>query len=1713
MKFLISIILGLTAMFPLAGGNYHGELGRLWDEYGQFDRADRPEDKKAVLKQIKRLAAEQRSAWDYYDACRKYVQTSVSQDWRERDALLDSLDREIAEFDCPVMTFVHRFRSADPAEALAFIERERSGLESGANVRFYGEDSGLQRLECAEMLRSLLENDYDYALWAVYSTSPDSVSDILAERVEGRYPFDFIYRLCEAGREAQDGSGPAAADSVYRELAESYPGRAAALYAESKLLENRFRTLQDGGTSDEDGYLALLTECAGLQSRIKAASRSRDRAERLIAAHTTYPETLTQILTGRHIRLDVENDTLLVQLVNLGAAKVEVRHDGKSVLRTRLSNPGRSFFVPDTLEVPLGSLEDGSYAITARKGRISGNLHYDKFSLSIAINIHSAGAQAYICDYWSGEPCGEAVLTLRNSGVETASCTLAPGEGFRPVPEKFLSGIRERDYTYTVQASLTDGDGRTRMSPEVPLYGYPQEGSGTAPSAYSPDRCMIITDRSAFNPGETVHFKAVLFSGTERLRAAEEGVGLRAAVTDARGEEFSSLELRTNSFGSVAGSFEIEEGRTGGMYTVRISKDGHTLASKSIRVDEFTLPSFTVEWDDDPRLFLCGDSPTVSGRIRSFSGHGLLTSKARYEVLKYGKPVCGGALEIDRDGRFSLAFDTDHDGYGAWYAVRLDISDESGESLSFEKGVSVAGRLDLGMAVMNRAEGSFSLAPDRAAEDAIICGSVLDMQFSLGHLRQGGGSRPELAVGYSIADSRGTEVLTGQGGAGRTEIALEGLPSGLYRLMCSATAIADDGTEYEDKAEMQFILMSEDDTVLGAPVLGFFRSVAEDRPVIQIGSGQGELWAVVQLYGNGNVLLDSRTVHLEGIPGEEGSLATVDFGHDAAWPSRLSIGAIFFKHAGVFRYTDTFTLPEQPAALPLSLERFTDTAAPSSEITVNIKTDPAVECAASVFDLASESIAANIWREILPTARHYPDFICITAEGTHDSSGRYFLQNGINLRGLAVPKVAGSVMADAAFTESASAEDYGAGAQETALPEIRTDFEGTLAWEPLLRSGEDGTVSFSFETSDRISTYVVQLFAHDRDMDNAVLRDELLVTLPVRVNIAQPKFLYSSDIYSASVTVTSNCGIDTPGRLSISFIDGQDYGDKGKILDSLAVDLSVPARGGAARSLSITVPDIRTLGILASFVSEDGNSDAVFVTIPVRTPVQTVTEAHSALLKDDASRKDVADSLLRAFKNGNPADARMSELSIMQMLLRDLPGKYIPESDNLTDLLGALYADCLDSRLRAMPAFSKLSGAAPREGLDDAEKAALIDKILSCRNADGGFGWFDGLPSSPGITAVLLEWCADMGDDCPKRLKGVLPDAVDYLDRVFLSSPAPYGRGGFDLARYLHTRSLYPDLPVEFGNCGKEATDAFRGSIGEYLTPTGDRGLASRIIQKAMRIQTSGALLRAGSGAAFCRSAGIRTGAELRGSLEADLESLLQYSQPQVSGGYCYPNAAVPGRGLFDGSLYAHSMLCDLLSEYGHDDIAEGIRLWIMVQKETQHFESDFAYLKAVSSVMDGSEATLSARVLTFSLTDALPFGQISEAGNGMNIKASYSLDGKPLEDGMLLKTGDRITAEYEIWSEESRSFVRAGLPHWAALQAVDQLSGPASYSYGTYREVRAGRIDYWFDELPEGKTVLREEFHVSQEGVFHSGAPTAESCYAPHYRANDSCPFPLRVR
>ena len=132
--------------------------------------------------------------------------------------------------------------------------------------------------------------------------------------------------------------------------------------------------------------------------------------------------------------------------------------------------------------------------------------------------------------------------------------------------------------------------------------------------------------------------------------------------------------------------------------------------------------------------------------------------------------------------------------------------------------------------------------------------------------------------------------------------------------------------------------------------------------------------------------------------------------------------------------------------------------------------------------------------------------------------------------------------------------------------------------------------------------------------------------------------------------------------------------------------------------------------------------------------------------------------------------------------------------------------------------------------------------------------------------------------------------------------------------------------------------------------------------------------------------------------------SLTEYAVQHPSGGVYFPNAVMPFRGLLESEAYAHSLLCDLMWRYSGgshgpggnspetplaqkaSDIAEGVRLWLMLQKETQNWESDPAYLNAVSSVLDGSESLKSSVIAVMTKNYMKPFGEIEASGNEMSI-------------------------------------------------------------------------------------------------------------------------------
>ena len=865
----------------------------------------------------------------------------------------------------------------------------------------------------------------------------------------------------------------------------------------------------------------------------------------------------------------------------------------------------------------------------------------------------------------------------------------------------------------------------------------------------------------------------------------------------------------------------------------------------------------------------------------------------------------------------------------------------------------------------------------------------------------------------------------------------------------------------------------------------FFTDSSEGNDAaLDVVAGKKPCWMMVEVYGTNGKLLRSGVEHFEP-SGDKPAKTTVRYSLEAGALEGVKICVLYFQDGDYHSKTIRHYRQNMRCALPLGFSRFLDTTAPGASYTFGIKTAPGVECAATIFDKSTERFVANRWNAVTAKDTPLPEIPVLYEAGCNNAS-RSYRTRGSGPLIMAKSSSANALSDSASGIEEESIAFYSLGDetsyQNTDIP-IRESFANTIAWEPFLRSDKDGNISFSFTNADKLSTYYVQLFAHDALMHNAALRQEMQVTIPVKISLLEPRFLYDGDIYSVRIALSSSRSKPTVGTLKVIFLDGSDY-RTAPVVQEYSCPVTVPAMDGAVADIPVSTSGLKVLGIKAVFVPEAGTfgSDGIFVSVPVRKAEQTLSEGHSAVLLSGADKEALEADLRAMFINVAGSDAQMREISIRNMLEEAIPSELDVRSDNAMDLSKALLAYELCRRLGQEPSFDR----------DDA-----VRKLLACRCDGGGFAWFAGMPASCIVTAVILE-----------RLRGlgIIDEAaaVQWIDgNYFRHEESRWKYSGLSLEQYLYLRSLYPAVPF-----AQKTDAAFRKAARGYLVPSKARGLNSRIYAKARRVLTLENLLASEDGTALARKMGIKLGTvrKMRRSLDADVTSLVQYAQTHRSGGVYFPNAVMPWRGLLESELYAHTMLCRLMDRRDHGDIADGIRLWMMLQKETQHWESDPAYIDAIACVQEGSESILQTRVLALRAEYTKPFAEILPAGNGISISSVADNSAWP---GDSLKVGDRITLKWEVSSEENRSFVRISLPFNAGLSPVNQLSG---YKWGCYRNVLADSIELWYEVLPEGNITLTEDFFVSRAGTFQCPASEVICNYAPHYSANTACPAPQSI-
>lgn len=1661
----------------------------LWKEYEAARKADKPRTQLEILDRIIDGASASRDSWEFYDAWMKKTSTGSRINWKDRDILAAARDSAFAAYGEPVIALVcGKMDEAAVMDSAAVLRKKvnRGFYESGRFWRSSGSEY------YGKALGKLVNNDYEFALWYLLGRSEGRDAEeirSLIVRTAGAQSQQAAYaEFDEVERHADSLSSIAEKCALYEKYEKRWNGSAAALLAGQTLLALKMDSLCMGKTATSEEFRSLRAECSAFESR----RASFTGTGKILAGECTVAAGLIDRLDGRELYVSADSAGIVVSFRNLAEAHLEIMENDvrakDTVYTGSVVNPVCSYYALDTVVVPFPVRDDGDYLATATSGTVKNACNIARHSISLAAECDAGGCKLYAARYDSGEPLDlyDVSLYRNNADKPVLSFECVRQEGLPvSVPEEIssllMTSAASRHYvicSYTDSLGIYHTSGRLSFSGSV---SYTR--SDKVDDAL---KGVLFTDCGAFHRSDVVHCKGIIYRGDymDGMAVASKNTQAKITLLDPEGNAIASKQVKTNDYGSVTADFVLPADLRGGLCTI-VLESGTRLCSTTVQVDDFVLPDFECEFDKLDSLYFAGDSVTVRGRVKSYTGHRVPVKDAFFQVSGIeGKEK----VILAQDGSFSMRVPVP--AYGYWgSSVTLVISTDSGSTLQFTKYIPAGRYLDLRVSLENETPASVS---KDEGECFVLCE---DRGIFVPQVFNSEGVPQKIPVSCTVTRDgvrvEGAETLSGE----KFELGLS--EEGEYSVTFKASARDASGRMIENHVDCTVIRLSPEAASVRADVENIFIPRQDKDIAFDFAASRGPVWAVVSMYGNDGECLYEGALHLGGKRGEEGSVVHFELPFEDSYPDTVILRAFYFRNGRLFRWSHEYARPVVNEDFLLSWSRFEEKGVPGTEYTFTLKGTPQSEVAVSVFDKSTETLHPNLWSEVgygrSRVRMPYLNYV-------NGSMGMEDILRSRVMTMTAVNKSAGVAAEDTA--------DNGTAAEGSA-PEagVRRDFSTVLCWQPQLKLSRSGEAAVTFRTSDKTGTFVLSAFAHNQAMKNAVSRREMVVSLPVELSVAEPVVLHEGDRY-VLMAVLSTSDMDVAGTVSL----------EGGVAGTFSQEVEVGKFSSVSVAFALDVPyGLVQLPLRLKFTdSGEHYSDAIAFSVPVISSVQTLTESHSLWLKDGSDRDEALASLRAAFVNTGSDDALLREITVTEMLADALaPHKTVSE----TSVLGL--SDAIATNLL----YNRLAG-----GNEDV--CGMKGKLSDFVCADGGFAWISGMSSSPTVTATILERNARVQARTGEAFldESVVEGALHYLDRR--ASATVSLRSGFSgwaplisLENYLYVRSFYPSVAFEADIAeGKEPAGAakeFGDAVSAYLFPTEVRMLPGSIFTKVLRLATLENLYALKDGDSLLEGwkAGSHSTLDVLKSMREDIESLVEYAVPHRDGGIYFPNLVMPYRGLLSSEAYCHSLLCDLLAPYD-PDTADGIRLWLLLQKETQAWESDFSFTNAVASVMGGSDKLKNTSVLVLSKEYERPYREIQPAGNGFRISRQFvltSADGSQsvLERGGAVNAGDRITAVYRIWNAENRSFVRLTLPSYACLRPVKQLSGSVGWglrpmAFGNfgfapqgYREVRADRIDYYFDTFPEEDVEIRDEFFVTQTGTFTAPVVTVESLYAPHYRAN----------
>lgn len=224
---------------------------------------------------------------------------------------------------------------------------------------------------------------------------------------------------------------------------------------------------------------------------------------------------------------------------------------------------------------------------------------------------------------------------------------------------------------------------------------------------------QFFLDRAIYRPGQIVFFKGIALNFDEkRMPGILKNQPVTVDFLDANYQVASSLNLRTNEYGTFNGQFTAPKGGLLGQMQIRSNIGGQSIG---FRVEEYKRPKFEVSFEPIKGVYRLNEEVSITGKAIAYAGNNIDGAKVSYRVVREVRypwlpwwyfrwfPVRGESMEIangtaqtDADGKFNIKFTAipdrsipKADKPEFIYTVYADVTDITGETQSTETAVSV----------------------------------------------------------------------------------------------------------------------------------------------------------------------------------------------------------------------------------------------------------------------------------------------------------------------------------------------------------------------------------------------------------------------------------------------------------------------------------------------------------------------------------------------------------------------------------------------------------------------------------------------------------------------------------------------------------------------------------------------------------------------------------------------------------------------------------------------------------------------------------------------------------------------------------------------------------------------------------------------------------------------------------------------------------------